>query len=89
LNKTPRISIVGNYESDSNIKVYFTDGNSAIKVLNIVDGRYSFGSDLVDSNGNILNPLAVDITPGATLPPFKIVDLTAGNLPSGVVQYCY
>lgn len=89
LNKTPRISIVGNYESDSNIKVYFTDGNSAIKVLNIVDDRYSFGSDLVDSNGNILNPLAVDITPGATLPPFKIVDLTAGNLPSGVVQYCY
>lgn len=89
LSKTPRISIVGNYESDSNIKVYFTDGNSAIKLLNVVDDRYSFGSDLVDSNGNILNPLAVDITPGATLPPFKITNLTVGNLPSGVVQYCY
>lgn len=89
LDKTPNISIVGNYETDSNIKVYFTDGLSAIKVLNIVDDKYTAGSNLVDSGGNILNPLAIDVTPGADLLPFSIVNITVGNLPSGVVQYCY
>lgn len=89
LNTTPNLSIVGNYETDYNIKVYFTDGKSSVKVLNVVDDRYSEGSDLVDTYGNILNPQAIDITPGATLPPFKISSLTLGNLPSGVIQYCY
>ena len=36
---TPNLSIVSNYESDSVIKIYFTDGNSAIKQLNIVESR--------------------------------------------------
>lgn len=89
LEKTPNISIVGNYETNTNIKVYLTDGNSAIKVLNIVDNKYAEGSIYVDSNGNILNPLVLDITPGASLPPFNITNLTVGNLPTGVVQYCY
>lgn len=88
----PNLCIVSNYETDNNIKIYFTDGKSAIKVLNIVDNKYvgdATTNKLLDINGNILNPLAVDITPGALLPPFIIGDLTSGNLPSGVIQYCY
>lgn len=89
LEKTPNISIVGNYETDTNIKVYFTDGNSAIKVLNVIDNKYAAGTNFVDGQGNINNPLVLDITPGASLPPFKLTNLSIGNMPSGVVQYCY
>lgn len=89
LNTTPNISIVGNYETDTNIKVYFTDGKSAVKVLNVVDNKYVEGTNFVDANGNIKNPLVLDITPGASLPPFKLTNLSVGNMPSGVVQYCY
>lgn len=86
------ISVVANYETDTNIKVYFTDGKSATKVLNIVDDKYvgtSATNPLVDSKGWIKNPNAVDITPGATLPPLKIIRQDGGNLASGVIQYCY
>ena len=92
LDTTPNLSIVANYESDQNIKVYFTDGNSGIKVLSVDDyndSKYAAGSDLVDSNGNIINTLALDIQPGCILPPFKLQRLDFGNLPTGVVQYCY
>lgn len=89
LSKNPSLSIVSNYESSNNIKVYFTDGQSGIKVLNIADDKYTSDSQLVDSDGNILNPLALDLTPGSDLPPFEILNLGIGNLPSGVVQYCY
>lgn len=89
IDKTPNVSIVGNYETDANIKIYFTDGNSQIKVLNIVDGKYTKGSHLVDSNGNILSPLAIDITPGAELTPFEVTDVQTGNLPVCSIQYCY
>lgn len=89
LNTNPSLSIVSNYESNNNIKIYFTDGTSGIKVLNIVDDKYTEDSSLVDSDGNILNPLALDLTPGADLSPFQIVDLGTGSLPVGVVQYGY
>ena len=89
LDKTPNVSIVGNYETDANIKIYFTDGNSQIKVLNVVDGKYTEGSHLVDSEGNILSPLAIDTTPGAELTPFEITDVQTGNLPVCSIQYCY
>ena len=87
-----RLSVVGNYETDDNIKVYFTDGITAVKSLNVIDGKYTGigpANPLLDSNGHILNPLALDITPGAQLPPFKVVELQQGNLASGVIQYCY
>ena len=89
LSTHPSLSIVANYETDTNVKIYFTDGTSGVKVLNIVDDKYSEGSSLVDDDGNILNPLALDLTPGADLPPFKIVDLGSGSLLVGVVQYAY
>lgn len=89
LEHTPNLSVIGNYENDSIVKIYFTDGNSSIKALNIVDGKYLKGTSLVDSDGNILNRLALDITPGAVLTPFRLSGLGSGNLPVGVVQYCY
>jgi hypothetical protein len=69
IEKHPNISIVCNYESEKNIKIYFTDGESPIKILNIMDQKYSEGSDLVDDEGNIINPEAIDMTPSAELPP--------------------
>ena len=81
------LSLVGNYESDNNIKIYFTDGTSSIKVLNIFSDKYEEGttSGLVDNDGYILNKYALDITPGAQLPPFNIAGIYAGSLPTGVV----
>lgn len=89
LEKHPNISIVGNYESEKNIKIYFTDGESPVKTINIMDTKYMEGSNLVDDEGNIKNPEALDLTPAAELPPLSVNDLTFGNLPVGVVQYCY
>ena len=86
------LSIVSNYETNSNIKIYFTDGKSAIKELEITNSPYTIDnqdSGLVDSDGNIINVYALDITPGCILPPFQLQTLGIGNLPSGCVQYCY
>lgn len=91
LEKTPNLSVVANYETDTNIKVYFTDGVVSTKILNVVDDKYvhTGNNPLLDRSGNILNVVALDITPGAVLPPLRIESLTNGNLPSGVIQYCY
>lgn len=89
LDKKPNVSIVCNYESEKNIKIYFTDGETPVKILNITEEKYTEGSDLVDLDGNIKNPEAIDMTPAAQIPPLNVNDLTFGNLPTGVVQYCY
>ena len=82
------MSIVTNFESVDNIKVYFTDGLSQIKLVNIADvNRYTV--DLADSNGVLLDNTLLDTTPGAVLPPFELQYLTVGSLPVGMVQYCY
>lgn len=88
-NLTERLSMVANYESDTNIKLYFTDGNSPIKVLNIMSDKYHHGSPLVDNDDNMINPGAIDLTPDSQLSPFKFVKLIEGNLKAGVVSYCY
>ena len=90
LANTPNISLVANYESDEVIKIYFTDGKSSVKVFNIMDTRYTDStSGLIDSNGDIINILALDITPGCTLPPLNLSNMGVGSLPAGMVQYCY
>ena len=89
LSKTPRISLVANYESDTNIKIYFTDGNDPVKTLNIMSDAYVINSELIDENGDILNPGALDLTPDATLPPLKFMTTGIGNLKVGMVTYCY
>lgn len=90
IEETPNVSIVLNYETNTNIKAYITDGKSSIKVINIMSDKYSNSSSaLVDNKQRILNPLALDLTPGALLPPFAVIGLGVGNLPAGTIQYCY
>lgn len=90
LTVTPNISIVANYESDEVIKIYFTDGTSSVKVFNIMDSRYQDASSgLIDSNGDVINTLSLDTTPGSILSPFNFTNMGVGNLPAGMVQYCY
>lgn len=88
-----QLSIVLNYETQSNIRAYFTDGKSSIKVINIMSDKYvkypNEDNPLVDSEGNILNPDSIDIIPNAILPPFEITDIVSGNFQAGMVQYCY
>jgi hypothetical protein len=83
------LSIVLNYETQSNIKAYFTDGNSSIKVINIMSDKYvkypNEDNPLVDSDGNILNPDSIDIIPNAVLPPFEITKIVSGNFQAGMV----
>lgn len=82
------MSIVTNFESVENIKVYFTDGLSQIKVVNIADiDRYTI--DLASNSGILSDNTILDTTPGAVLPPFELQSLTVGSLPVGMVQYCY
>lgn len=89
LSKTHVLSVVGNYESDTNIKIYFTDGNSPIKVVNIMSNKYIDDSNLIDENGNIINPGSLEITPVVSLLPFEFCWLSEGNLKAGMVTYCY
>lgn len=88
-----QLSIVLNYETQSNIKAYFTDGNSSIKVINIMSDKYikypNVYNPLVDADGNILNPDSIDIIPNAVLPPFEVTEIVSGNFQAGMVQYCY
>ena len=61
--KSNRVKIVANYEAENNIKIYITDGNTPIRVLNIMDNKYVYEpgvtNDLLDSEGNIKD-LVVD-----------------------------
>ncbi len=88
-----QLSIVLNYETASNIRCYFTDGNSTIKVINIMDDKYvkipNVDNPLLDADGNILNPDSIDIIPNAVLPPFEVTEIVSGNFQAGMVQYCY
>ena len=74
-----KVNIVCNYESTTISKVYITDGNSTIKMFNIQD-------TIVDE---VTDSTYFDLLPGATLSPFKLVELVSGILPAGMVQYCY
>lgn len=89
LSKTPTLSIVGNYESETTVKIYFTDGKSPVKTINIMSNKYTLGSDLVDENGNIINPGTLELTPSVPLTPLKFIKLSDGSLNSGMVTYCY
>lgn len=82
MNLTGKLSIVTNYEQKSVSKVYMTDGNSGIKVLNI-------SGDFSGLESPIENESFFDILPEATLYPAEFVDFGKGAMPAGSVQYCY
>ena len=76
-----RIALVLNYESDENVKVYFSDGENQIRMFNIMDDTYASGA--------VINDERFDLTPGSDLRKLDLVKLGIGSLPVGVVQYCY
>lgn len=89
--KEDSIKIVGNYESENNIKIYFVDGINPLRSINIMDNTYSpdSGNINVDQNGNIKDPDILNATPGAILTPPSFIGMGEGNLKAGMVQYCY
>ena len=78
-----KLSIVSNYESDKVSKIYITDGDSGIKMINI-SKKYN-----TTKSEPITDKYYFDIIPEAVLFPITLNDLTNGNLPAGAVQYCF
>lgn len=76
-----KLSIVSNYESDKVSKIYVTDGNSSIKMINLSNKYNTTKSD------PITDTYYFDIIPEAVLFPVKLNSLTSGMLQAGSVQY--
>ena len=81
LNLKDRLSVVANFESDKISKIYITDGNSNIKMINI--------SDKYDTSAPIDNEYYFDTIPEAILFPINFNNFTVGALQAGSVQYCF
>ena len=81
LSITTEVDMVINYEADDIIKIYFTDGKSPLKVINIMSTEYS--------GNTLLTAKDFEILPKAYLPPMNILGLGNGTLAGGVIQYCY
>lgn len=75
------ISSVSRWESDNNVKVYFADGQSQIKILNVDAAHDKFNATITIDSINIL--------PKSSLPPFEFGGYGSGSLKAGKVQYCY
>lgn len=78
-----KIAIVTNYESTKVSKLYLSDGQSTIKCINI---QTKFNTTKATP---IKDVTYFDILPSTTIAPFKFVEYCSGNLPAGMVQYCY
>lgn len=78
-----KVSIVTNYESNDISEIYFTDGTSSIKVINLQQ-NYNTTKDTPIEDSTYF-----DLIPGSQLPPFKLTEIIQGSLPAGSVQYCY
>lgn len=83
LNVTDNVSIVTNFESNNVSKVYISDGNTSIKCINI-QKKYN-----TSKTSPITDSTYFDLLPSSTIAPFKFIEWTSGNLPAGMVQYCY
>lgn len=73
------LSSVCQWESDDNVKLYYTDGVNELKVL-YIDAAHSYET---------VNPGSISITPTAILPPLQFAGFGQGSLKSGAIQYCY
>ena len=84
------LSVVGVKESPELVKIYFTDGDSEMMVINLMSDKYAKKNGYhVDGEGNILNPTALEYIPSAQLDPLTLNGVTEGSLPAGMVWYCY
>lgn len=75
------VSSVLRWEGDENIKLYWTDGHSQTKVINVDDAHISENANITADN--------IGIVPKAVLPPFEFDGFGVGSLTAGMVQYCY
>ena len=80
-NITSTVSMVANYESQDNVKVYIADGNSYIKLINIGDIDFSTEAQYIGDEGS------VSIYPDANLSSAQLADDISGSLLCGM--YCY
>lgn len=71
-----KLKIVHNYESPLVNNIYFTDGTSGLKVVNIAE-----------DNTNIQNPQKFDMSSSSTVFAPKFKEFVGGNLIAGIVQY--
>lgn len=76
-----KVSMVANYESRDNVKVYIADGKSYIKMINIGDIDFNTYARYLGDSGKI------SIYPDATLTAPTLSDDISGSLLCGV--YCY
>ena len=70
--------MIFNYEDNDLCKLYITDGNSELKIINVKEGY----------NRN-LSSKDISIFGKCVLCPPVLTDTTSGSLPIGQVQYCY
>lgn len=79
LNITTKVKIIADYQSQLASNIYFTDGKSLIKLINLQE---EYGEDMHGEK-------EFDIIPNAILEPFEFKEFCVGNLPAGQVQYAY
>jgi len=79
LNITAKVKIIADYQSQLASNIYFTDGKSLIKLINLQE---EYGEDMHGEK-------EFDIIPNAALEPFEFKEFCVGNLPAGQVQYAY
>lgn len=72
------VQMIFNYETKNVCKLYITDGNNSLKVINIKDG---YNRELTADD--------IDIHSNCVLAPPTLIQVTSGSLPVGQVQYCY
>jgi hypothetical protein len=72
-----KLSLVANWESDNNVKLYIADGIHQLLSFNIFGTVYTSVTDL---NAYIATDLRQ---------PAAEISSQAGNIKAGVVQYCY
>ena len=77
-NITGDVQMVFNYETKNICKLYITDGNSSLKVINVGDG---YDRELTED--------AVGLHNACVLTPPELIEIVNGSLPVGQVQYCY
>lgn len=80
---TNKVAIVTNYETEKVSKIYISDGITAIKCINI---SKDYGTS---KDNHITDSTYFDLLPSSTIAPFTLYQMIAGNLPAGMVQYCY
>ncbi len=76
-NENTKLSLVANWESDNNVKLYIADGIHQLLSFNIFGTVYT---SITDLNAYIATDLHQ---------PAAEISSQAGNIKAGVVQYCY